>query len=112
LIVRYYSNFAKPRFLVSFTFVTPSLAYPVQTCQSPDDEIVPNIEEHDFSSLLLTVTGNHNQAGGFCLLQAIAFLGSGTVRNYPIPELHSSDGCQAESLDILEQGRNLSNACE
>eukprot|EP00978_Attheya_sp_CCMP212_P046470 scaffold394395_cov63-Attheya_sp.AAC.2 len=41
-------------------------------------------------------------------IPALAFLGSGTVRKYPIPELHSSGGCQAENLDIFEQGQNLS----
>eukprot|EP00978_Attheya_sp_CCMP212_P022447 scaffold66992_cov53-Attheya_sp.AAC.1 len=54
------------------TDILLNVNYPVQMCQSPDDEIVtalniPNIEENDFLRLL-TVTGNHNQAGGFCLI--------------------------------------------
>jgi hypothetical protein len=85
------------------TDILLNVNYPVQMCQSPDDEIVtalnvPDIEENDFLSLS-SVTGNHNQAGGLCLLQALAFLGGSTVSNYPILELHSSGGCQAKNRD-------------
>jgi len=53
-----------------------SITYPYNLCHSRDDEVVPveNVqEENDFTSALIQVPGDHNEAGLMCIQEAVTF---------------------------------------
>lgn len=82
--------------------------YPVEFCQSPDDEIVvagnlPNLTANPkYLSQVGGISGSHIAAGEACFLQVVqtAVLSAGELANYKIEDLHNTNNQSCGAVNV------------